>query len=100
MSDMHDIEARFNKVCDLLFRQLLPGEALAMEFAGESSNFMRFNNGKVRQTGHVFQAEARFRLFRNGRTISSAFEATGVDAVDAELAVNALNAARCDRYLP
>jgi len=99
MSAMHDIESRFDKVCDLLFRQLLPGEALTIDFAGESSDFLRFNNGKVRQIGHVYQADAQIRYFRDGRTISSAFETTGNDAVDAGLATNALSVARRESAL-
>jgi predicted Zn-dependent protease len=99
MSDRHDIESRFDKACELLFRQLLPGEALTMDFAGESSDFLRFNNGKVRQIGHVYQADAQIKFFRDGRTISSAFETTGDDALDAKLATNALSTARRESAL-
>src|SRR6185369_4142595 len=99
MSAMHDIESRFDKVCELLFRQLLPGEALTIDFTGESSDFLRFNNGKVRQIGHVYQADAQIKYFRDGRTISSAFETTGDAAVDAQLATNALSVARRESSL-
>ena len=99
MSAMHDIEACFDKVCDLLFRELLPGEALAVDFSGESSDFLRFNNGKVRQIGHVQQAGTQIKYFREGRTISSSFEITGEDFLDAELAANALTVARREASL-
>jgi len=99
MSAMHDIESRFDKVCELLFRQLLPGEALTIDFAGESSDFLRFSNGKVRQIGHVYQADAQIKYFRDGRTISSAFETSGDAAVDAQLATNALSVARRESSL-
>jgi predicted Zn-dependent protease len=99
MSALHDMEARFNMLCDLLFRELRSGEALAMDFAGESSDFLRFNNGKVRQIGHVYQAEARIKYFRDGRTISSAIQTTGDAAVDADLARQALSVARRESAL-
>jgi predicted Zn-dependent protease len=99
MNAQHEMETRFNRVCDLLFRELHTGEALAMEFAGESSEFLRFNNGKVRQIGHVFQAEAQIKYFCNGRTISSSFETTGDDARDARFVTDALNAARRESAL-
>lgn len=99
MSALQDMEARFNRLCELLFPQLLPGEALTMEFAGESSEFLRFNNNKVRQIGHVCQAEAQIKYFCNGRTISSAFETSGDDASDARLATDALNVARRESVL-
>lgn len=99
MSAMNNMESRFNRVCDLLFRQLLPGEALAIDFSGESSDFLRFNNGKVRQIGNVYQAAAQITYFHNGRTISSAFETTGDDAVDTKLATQLLSVARRESAL-
>jgi predicted Zn-dependent protease len=93
------MESRFNRVCDLLFRQLLPGEALAIEFSGESSEFLRFNNGKVRQIGHVYQTDVRIKYFHQGRTILTAFETGGNDADDAGRATHALNVARRESVL-
>jgi hypothetical protein len=37
MSEMRDLEDRFDRACGLLFGELLAGEALAVDFAGESS---------------------------------------------------------------
>lgn len=99
MSAAHDIESRFNRACDFLFRELQTGEALAVDFAGEASAFLRFNQGKVRQIGHVHQAGVQIKYFRDGRTISSAFETTGDDARDAELAAQALTTARREASL-
>jgi predicted Zn-dependent protease len=99
MSALHDMESRFNAVCNLLFGELLPGEALAMDFAGESSEFMRFNNGKVRQIGHVCQAEAQIKFFHNRRTVSTSFQTTGDTTRDAELAIKALQTARREAAL-
>jgi len=99
MTVVHDLETRFNRACDLLFRELLAGEALAVDFGGESSNFLRFNRGQVRQIGHVLQAGVRIKYFRDGRTLSSAFETTGDAARDAELAAHALSTVRREASL-
>jgi predicted Zn-dependent protease len=99
MNPMRDMEARFDQVCGLLFEELLPGEALTVDFSGEASDFLRFNAGKVRQIGHVAQAGAQIKYFRDGRTISSSFEATGDAAADTELAAAALSTARREAAL-
>ena len=41
----------------------------------------------------------QIKYFRDGRTISSAFETTGDDAVDARLAAHALSVARREAAL-
>jgi len=99
MTVVRDLETRFNRACDLLFRELLPGEALAVDFGGESSDFLRFNQGKVRQIGHVLQAGVQIKYFRDGRTLASAFETTGDAARDAELAAHALTTVRREAAL-
>lgn len=96
---MSALEIRFNRACDALFAELLPGEALALDFAGESSDFLRFNRGKVRQIGHVHQGGMQLKYFRDGRTLSSSFETTGDEAADAERAAHALSTARREAAL-
>ena len=96
---MSALETRFNRACDMLFGELLPGEALALDFAGESSDFLRFNQGKVRQIGHVQQGAMQLKYFRDGRTISSSFETTGDEAADAERAAQALTVVRREAAL-
>lgn len=99
MSAARDMEARFDQACCRLFGELLPGEALTVDFSGESSDFMRFNEGKVRQIGHVDEAEAEIKYFRDGRTLSSSFETTGDEDRDAELAAAALTLVRREAAL-
>ncbi len=99
MNAARGMETRFDQVCGVLFGELLSGEALAIDFSGESSDFLRFNGGKVRQIGHVHQGGAQIKYFRDGRTISSAFETTGGEAHDAELATAALTVARREASL-
>jgi predicted Zn-dependent protease len=94
MSEMRDLEDRFDRACGLLFGELLPGEALAVDFTGESSRFMRFTACRVRQIGAVLQAGVRLTYYRDGRTITSAFGMSGDQGLDAERAAAALSAAR------
>ena len=67
MSEMRDLEDRFDRACGMLFGELAAGEALAVDFAGESSRFMRFTACKVRQIGAVLQAGVRLTYFRDGQ---------------------------------
>jgi predicted Zn-dependent protease len=99
MSILPDLEPRFHQACDVLLDQLRGGEALALAFAGEASDFMRFNQGRVRQAGHVLQARVRFTYYRDGRTLASAFETTGDPGRDREAARLALDAARREAAL-
>ncbi len=94
MSEMRELEARFDRACGLLFGELAAGEALAVDFTGESSRFMRFTACRVRQIGAVLQAGVRLTYYRDGRTISSAFEMSGDEGLDAERAAAALSGAR------
>ncbi len=99
MSAMRDLERTFEGACGVLFGELASGEALSVEFSGESSDFMRFNRGKVRQIGRVECASVVFKYFRNGRTLSSGFNATGDPALDADKAARAFGAARREAAL-
>ena len=99
MSAMRDLEKTFEAACDVLFGELASGEALSVEFTGESSAFMRFNRGKVRQIGQVDLASFGLRYFRGGRSLASGFEATGDAEADAEKAAKALAAARREAAL-
>ncbi|MCP4868518.1 MAG: TldE/PmbA family protein [Proteobacteria bacterium] len=57
----------FESTADHLTAQLSADEVLLLEFAGEGSDFVRFNGGKVRQAGHVDQAELWLDLIRGRR---------------------------------
>ena len=78
----------------------LPGEALALEFSGESSDFLRFNAGQgCGRSALPCRSGVRFSYYRDGRTIGSAFEMSGEDSVDAERAARALDTARREALL-
>ena len=99
MNVMAELEARFDRVCDYMLGQLRGGEAMSVDFAGEASEFMRFNRGRVRQAGQVRQGRVRFRYHRDGRTLDSAFETTGDPGPDRAAAAQALGAVRREAAL-
>jgi len=47
------MEQMFRSLCEALFSELNKDELLTLSFGGESSQFIRFNNAGVRQTGLV-----------------------------------------------
>ncbi|HOX32793.1 MAG TPA: metallopeptidase TldD-related protein [Spirochaetales bacterium] len=99
MSAMRDLEETFKGACAALFDELSGGEELSVGFSGESSDFLRFNRGKVRQIGHVDGASLRFKYYRGGRSLASGFEATGEAEADRRKAAMALEAARREAAL-
>ena len=62
------MEKTFNNLCESLFSQLMPGENLVLSLNGENSQFVRFNNASVRQTGMVDDADLGLKFIFNGRT--------------------------------
>ncbi len=89
-----DLEAVFDRACDLLLSELASGEAAAIEFSGENSTFMRFNGAKVRQIGTVDRALVEFKYYRDGRTIGSSVQLGSDESEDRERTVRALSRAR------
>ena len=59
-----------------LFDCLLKDETLKMTFSGESSQFIRINNAKIRQAGYVDDADVELTLIFNNRTCSRSFTYT------------------------
>ena len=56
------MEAAFNAVVRQIEQQLQPGEAFTLEMKAEQSQFTRFNQAKVRQTGIVTDGELELTL--------------------------------------
>jgi predicted Zn-dependent protease len=61
----------FDHSCELLFSKLRGSEILTCAFSAEQSDFVRFNNGKVRQASHVLQAEIQFELVLHNKKSST-----------------------------
>ena len=79
------MKARFFDLAERLGGALKPGEMLLCEFAGERSDFVRFNRGSVRQAGSVEQGYLSLRLIRERRQASVTL-AVGSDDLDASQA--------------
>ncbi|HSV56839.1 MAG TPA: metallopeptidase TldD-related protein [Magnetospirillaceae bacterium] len=99
MSGDGSLEARFDRACGILLDSLEAGEALSLEFSGEDSIFLRFNAGKVRQIGSVVNSAVRFRLYREGRTLTYWASLGGKPEEDSVRLRAALARARADSAL-
>jgi len=76
---MEDI---FNHLSDQLFSHLKKDEHLIISFDGENSQFIRFNNASIRQTGCVDDATMELKYIANGRTCHGAFTVSGDQDID------------------
>ena len=76
------MEQIFNNLSESLFSDLKKGEEVILSFSGENSQFIRFNNGSVRQTGLVDDAEIELKFISNGRICGGGFTVSGNLDVD------------------
>jgi hypothetical protein len=56
------VKELFKVFSSKLFDSLLKDETLKMTFSGESSQFIRINNAKIRQAGYVDDADVELTL--------------------------------------
>ncbi|WP_413288798.1 TldD/PmbA family protein [Bdellovibrio sp. HCB337] len=66
-----------NFVAQGLFKDLHNDEALTVYFRGEDTDFIRWNQSKVRQNTSVNQKELSFELQKAGRKLKKSFSAQG-----------------------
>ena len=71
------MEQMFTSLCDALFLELEKDELLTLSFGGENSQFIRFNNAAVRQTGLVDDGNIELRFIANERTCTGSFTVSG-----------------------
>lgn len=71
------MRARWFDLADGLFARRRAGELILLFFEGEESDFIRFSQSRVRQAGHVAQANAWVRLIRGGRQAAGQVTLTG-----------------------
>lgn len=76
------MEKEFKNISELLFSQLNKGEDLILSLSGENSQFIRFNNASVRQTGLVDDAELELKFISNNRISSGGFTISGKKDLD------------------
>ena len=71
------MEQLFNQLSETLLNNLQNGEDLKLTIGGENSQFVRFSQSKVRQSGLVDDASLSIVLINNERTCSGSFTLTG-----------------------
>jgi len=76
------MEIIFNKLSESLFSELQNGENLILSFSGESSQFIRFNNANVRQTGLVDDSDLSLKFISNKRSVHGGFTVSGNFDID------------------
>lgn len=70
-------EATFDRLVSDLLSDLKADEQVKLELTGEQSQFVRFNNAKVRQAGCIEDGEISLTLMRDRRTAFRSFPFTG-----------------------
>ena len=76
------MEKMFNALCESLFARLDNGENLVLSLNGENSQFVRFNNASIRQTGLVDDADLGLKFIANGRTCNGGVTISGDGDLD------------------
>lgn len=85
---------QFNQLVSALVKGLRANEVLLASFAGETSDFVRFNQGRVRQPGTVHQAAVTLQLIDGKRHATTELNLTGAGADDLTRARGALTGLR------
>ena len=88
------MEKLFNQLSETLLNNLNTGEHLKITIGGENSQFIRFNQSKVRQSGLVDDASLSIVLIKDERTCSGSFTLTGNISTDETTAMEELNRLR------
>ena len=88
------MEQLFNQLSETLLNNLQNGEDLKLTIGGENSQFVRFSQSKVRQSGLVDDASLSIVLINNERTCNGSFTLTGNITADEETAMEELNRLR------
>jgi predicted Zn-dependent protease len=87
------MKSQFYELAARLERELAPTETLLCNFSAERSDFVRFNQARVRQAGSVEQRYLNLRLVRARRQASATITLAG-DGDDAALARQTLGRLR------
>ncbi|WP_439887214.1 TldD/PmbA family protein [Pseudomonas sp. MBLB4123] len=79
---MNQALAQFQALAQWLGDALAPGEDFSLGYAAEQSDFVRFNQARVRQAGQVRQASLELQLIQGGRHAEQQLTLSGVLAED------------------
>ena len=86
----------FSTLNSFIFSNLNKSETLITNISGESSQFIRFNNSKVRQTGLIDDMSFSMILISNNKKTSISLTLTGMKSPDESLILSYLNKLRDD----
>jgi len=90
------LEKLFNSLSEKLIDQLDVDEYLKISINGEHSQFIRFNQSKVRQSGIVEDASLYMNLIKGGKTCSGSFTLTDNWASNEKFALEELKRLRTE----
>lgn len=85
-----NLEPCFYQLVDRLTESLQKHEYLTISLSSERSQFTRFNNAKVRQSGVVADGNIKIVLIANQREAYATFPFTGDTAIDLESGLSSL----------
>ncbi len=90
------MEKLFNTLAEKLINQLDVDEYLKISIDGEHSQFIRFNESKVRQSGIVEDVSLYMNIIKEGKTCSGSFTLTDDWVSNEKLALLELNRLRTE----
>ena len=67
----------FFYICDEIMKKISSDEELIISFSGEKSQYIRFNNSKIRQTGCIDDANIFLNFIKNNRSCKYSFSFQG-----------------------
>jgi predicted Zn-dependent protease len=99
IEELSALEISFNQLIDTLLVKKAESEQFTVRLSSERSQFTRFNNAKVRQTGYVADGWIELTLMANQRSSFRQFSWTGNWDRDWQLAYNSLQELRYELTL-
>ena len=90
----NDFKAHFEAASARVLGELRPGEQAAISYIAERTSYMRFNNGKIRQSGTVEQTEIAIKLWKGAKSYALQLGLSGEVAKDDERIAEAIGQAR------
>lgn len=76
------MQSYFHELADALQTQLHGDEVFTCNYAGEDSDFVRFNHAQVRQAGHVTNRQLTLELIHGARHVARTLTLTGQRDID------------------
>ena len=90
------MEKIFNDLSESLFAGLNNNEEAILSFSGENSQFIRFNNASIRQTGMVDDAEIELKLISGKKISVGGFTVSGNKEIDLKRGIDEIKRMRKD----